>query len=91
MAEVERVDVVDGQVPLPGMPEPARVCTCGPGAWGTCDQCGTEAWIKHHCPFPCDDVTCEDGSLCIGCLIGRPCPMHNDYGYGEGWDDEVPA
>ena len=46
MAEVERVDVVDGQVPLPGMPEPARVCTCGPGAWGTCDQCGTEAWIK---------------------------------------------
>ncbi|TKJ24349.1 hypothetical protein A6V29_04955 [Blastococcus sp. CCUG 61487] len=54
------------------------MCTCGPGAWGTCDTCGVDAWIKHHCPFPCDDVTCEGGSICIGCLTGRPCPVHND-------------
>lgn len=57
---------------------PTAVCTCGPGAWGTCDTCGVNAWIKHHCPFPCDDVTCEDGSACIGCLTGRSCPVHND-------------
>jgi hypothetical protein len=64
--------------------ETARECTCGPGVWGTCDTCGADAWIKHHCPFPCDDVTCEDGSICIGCLTGRPCPVHND----DDWDDE---
>ena len=64
--------------------EVAPACTCGPGAWGSCDQCGVEAWVKHHCPFPCDDVTCEKGSLCIGCLTGRPCPMHN----GDEWDDD---
>ena len=56
----------------------AAVCTCGAGAWGTCDTCGVDAWIKHHCPFPCDGVTCEDGSICIGCLTGHPCPVHND-------------
>jgi hypothetical protein len=64
----------------------SETCTCGPGAWGTCDQCGVEAWVKHHCPFPCDDVTCEDGSLCIGCLTGRPCPMHNGA-WDDDWDD----
>lgn len=63
-----------------------EACTCGPGAWGTCDQCGAEAWVKHHCGFPCDDVTCEDGSICRGCLTGRPCPMHN----GDDWDDAEP-
>lgn len=63
-------------------------CTCGPGAWGTCDQCGTEAWVNHRCPFPCDDVTCENGSLCIGCLTGRPCPMHNGPDWDDDWDDD---
>jgi hypothetical protein len=64
-------------------------CTCGSGVWGTCDQCDAEAWVNHRCPFPCDDVTCENGSLCIGCLTGRPCPMHNRDDYGDDeWDDE---
>lgn len=26
----------------------AESCTCGPGVWGTCDYCGTEAWVNHR-------------------------------------------
>lgn len=81
-AEPPRGDTVTGQVPLPGMPEQTQACTCGPGVWGACDQCGAEAWVNHRCPFPCDDVTCESVYLCVGCLTGRPCPMHDD-----DWDD----
>jgi hypothetical protein len=61
------------------------VCTCGSGVWGTCDECDTEAWVNHRCPFPCDDVTCENVALCVGCRTGRPCPMHN--GPDEEWDE----
>lgn len=64
----------------------ADTCTCGSGYWGTCDQCGVGAWVKHRCPFPCDDVTCENGALCIGCLTGHPCPMHNGGGDPDEWD-----
>jgi hypothetical protein len=62
----------------------AAVCTCGPGAWATCDLCGADAWCSHHCPFPCDDVTCENGAVCTGCLTGRLCPVHNDD-EGDDW------
>lgn len=37
-----------------GQQQHGRECTCGSGTRGTCDTCGAEAWIKHHCPFPCD-------------------------------------
>ena len=54
------------------------VCTCGPGVLGTCDICGDDAWVNHRCPFPCDDVTCDNRLVCMGCLTGRPCAVHND-------------
>lgn len=63
----------------------AVACTCGPGVWTTCNQCGADAWCNHHCDFPCDDVTCEGGMACTGCLTGRLCPMHNDDDDGDDW------
>lgn len=62
------------------------VCTCGPGVWTACDRCGSSAVCTHECGFPCDDVTCENGTVCWGCL-GRPCPVHNDDEYDDEEDD----
>lgn len=60
-------------------------CTCGqPGtSWGYCDACELDRWVVHRCPFPCDDVTCENGALCLSCITGKPCPSHDSEEYAH--------
>lgn len=52
-------------------------CECGPGVWGSCDECGTDCIVHHRCEGGCDDVTCENRYVCRVCLGLSSCPLHH--------------
>lgn len=64
-------------------PASETACTCGQAGtfWGGCESCGLDRWVVHRCPFPCDDVTCENVAMCLPCLGAPPCPAHDDEDY----------